>query len=224
MQEITKENIVLEYPNNLRNSNLIIKRNLNDKYFKLLNKYNKFLTSFLKEKLPLKEIDKNMKESELNFVKVKNDDMDFYQKTSTMGFDYIYLRNNIYVEKLNDEDIKFLEEHNEYNEDVSNFIKKTYKNVINPYENSQIMFYGPENSNFMCSSDDIVLGIRYDEFNIDMDGESFKENFLEKQEIVSQLITLLYLVGLKEIDTNVKTIQYNDVSIMQKYEEGLYEK
>ena len=79
MEKITKENIEKEYPNNLRNNVLIKKKDLEDKYFDLLNKYNRFLASFLKEKLPLEQIDENMSKSELDFVKIEEKDMDFYQ-------------------------------------------------------------------------------------------------------------------------------------------------
>lgn len=220
MKEITKNNINFEYPNNLRNNELIKKIGTEDKYFELLNKYNRYLTKFLKEKLPLEQIDNNMKKSELNFNKINEHDMDFYQITSTMGLDYIYLRNNIYIEKLTKEDINYLDK-NDYNEE---FIHRTYKNVINPYTDSKTIFYGPENENFMCKSDDLVLGIRFEEFNNDLEGEEFKENFLNKQNIISQLITVLNLVGLKELDANIKVIEYSEISIMNKYKEDSNEK
>ena len=224
MEIITKENIVKEYPNNLRNIDLIHKRGLEDKYFDLLNKYNNFLTSFLKEKLPLEQIDENMSKSELDFVKIKEEDMDFYQITNTFNLNYIYLRNNIYIEKLNDEDIKYLEKNKKYDEEVSAFINRTFKNVINPYDDSKMIFYGPENRNFMCNSDDLVLGIRYDEFNSKLEEEKFKENFLKKQELISQLILVLNIVGLKELNCNLNVIQYNEISIMSKYKENDYAK
>ena len=224
MEKITKENIEKEYPNNLRNNNLIKKRGLENKYFDLLNKYNKFLTSFLKEKLPLEQIDENMGKSELNFVKIKEEDMDFYQITNTSNLDYIYLRNNLYIEKLNEDDIKYLEKKKEYDEEVSTFISRTFKNVINPYKDSKMIFYGPENRNFMCNSDELVLGIRYDEFNSELEDEEFKENFLKKQELISQLTLVLSIVGLKELNCNINVIQYNEISIINKYKENSYAK
>lgn len=224
MEKITKENIEKEYPNNLRNNNLIKKRGLENKYFDLLNKYNKFLTSFLKEKLPLEQIDENMGKSELDFVRIEENDMDFYQITSTIELNYIYLRNNIYIEKLNDDDIKYLEKKKEYDEEVSTFINRTFKNVINPYNDSKMTFYGPENRNFMCDSDELVLGIRYDEFNTKLEDEEFKENFLKKQEIISQLTLVLGIVALQELNCNINVIQYNEISIMNKYKENDYAK
>ncbi len=224
MEKITKENIAKEYPNNLRDWEIISKRGLEDKYFDLLNKYNSFLTSFIKEKLPLEQIANNMNKSELDFKKMQEKDMDFYQITSTMGLNYIYLRNNIYIEKLNDDDINFLEKNNKYNDEVKEYIGKTYKDVINPYNNSKIIFYGPENGNFMCNSSDLVLGIRYDEFNTELDDEKFKENFLQKQSIISQTSVILNIYGTDVLKNNVNLIQYNEASIINKYKEESYEK
>ena len=51
------------------------------------------------EKFPLKEMDNNIINSGLSFVPVGDDKMDFYQKFSSMGLKYIYLRNNLYVYK-----------------------------------------------------------------------------------------------------------------------------
>jgi hypothetical protein len=87
-----------------------------------------------------------------------------------------------------------------------------------------MIFYGPENRNFMCNSDDLVLAIRYDEFNSKLEDEEFKENFLKKQEIISQLTLVLGVVGLQELNCNINVIQYNEISIMNKYKENSYAK
>ena len=225
MEKITNKNINKEYPNVPRNEDLIKEKGLEKKYYDLLNKYNAFFTCYLKEKLPLEEIDKNMRESELNFVKIEEDNMDFYQITSTMGLDYIYLRNNLYIEKLNKTDLNFLEKHDEYSGEVSEFISNTFKEVINPYDKSRPMFYGPEIRTFMCNSDNVVIGVRYDEFNnTDLEDEEFTKNFLKKQEIISQLMVVLYVYGMHKLNTSVNMFQYNDVSIINKYKEGSHEK
>lgn len=220
--KISIENIEKQYPSNLINYDLLKEKGLgedkpNEKYFELLNKYKNFFESYLKEKLPLEHIDNNMSESELNFKPIEEKDMDFYQITSNMGFKYIYLRNNLYVEKLSKEDMDFLSTAKEYNDEVRDFISRTFKDLINPYNDSTTIFYGPENGQFMSNSNDLVLGIRYDEFNTELEDKAFQENFIEKQRIISQLITVLSVYGLKELGINVNLIQYNEVSIMRKY-------
>lgn len=220
--KISIENIEKEYPSNLINYDLLKEKGLgekdpNEKYFELLNKYKSFFEDYLKEKLPLLQIDNNMKESELAFKPIEETNMDFYQITSSMGLKYVYLRNNLYIEKLNSADIEFLDSKEEYNDETREFISRTFKDVINPYDDSKVIFYGPENGQFLCNSNDVVLGIRYDEFNTELEDKAFQENFIEKQRIISQLITVLSVYGLQQLGVNVKLIQYNEVSIMKKY-------
>ena len=221
MKKITSKNLNSEFLN-LINFDLVREKGLgtetlNEKYFEILNKYKSFFETYLKENLPLDYIDQNMKESELDFRPIKDSKKDFYQMTSTMNLTYIYLRNNLYIEKLSKEELQLLDSETEYNDKVKDFIKNTYKKVINPYDDSKIVFYGPENGQFIGNSNDIVLGIRYDEFESELDGNEFRDNFLAKQKIISQLNTLLNIVALKDLGSNLICRQYNEVSIMEKY-------
>ncbi|WP_428047903.1 hypothetical protein [Candidatus Proelusimicrobium excrementi] len=221
---ITKENIEYEYPQE-RNNDLLVEKGFkiddeNNEYFKLLNNYKKLFESYLKEKLPLELIDDNMKSSDLKFVQIKEEDMDFYQISSTMGLDYIYLRNNLYIEKLSKEDLEFLSKKDNLDDEAREFIKRTYLTVINPYENDEkrIVFYGPENGKHLCDSTDVVLGIRYNEFETNgMSDEEFQKNFLEQLRLIAQVSTLLEIASPNELGSQVKVIQYNELSIMKKY-------
>lgn len=219
---ITKENIEFEYPQ-IRNNDLLAIKGFridddNNEYFKLLNNYKKLFESYLKEKLPLQLIDENIKKSELKFIPMKEDNMDFYQISSTMGLDYIYLRNNLYIEKLSKEDLELLSTLQTYDDGAKEFIKRTYLTVINPYDEKRLVFYGPENSKHLCDSTDVVLGIRYNEFETNgMNDEEFQKNFLEQLRLISQVSTLLEIASPNELGTNVKVIQYNELSIMRKY-------
>ena len=219
---ITKDNIELVYPQ-ITNNDLLVEKGFkideeNNEYFKLLNKYKKLFEEYLKEKLPLELIDDNMKKSDLKFVPVKKEDMDFYQITSTMNLDYIYLRNNLYIEKLSKEDLEFLSKKDKLDEESKEFIKRTYQTVINPYDEKRIIFYGPENEKHLCDSTDVVLGIRYNEFEQNgMSDEEFQKNFLEQLRLIAQVSTLLEIASPNELGSGVKVIQYNELSIMKKY-------
>ena len=225
---ITKENIELQYPQ-ITNNDLLVQKGFkidedDNNYFKLLNKYKKLFEEYLKEKLPLELINDNMKKSNLKFVPIKKEDMDFYQITSTMNLDYIYLRNNLYIEKLNKEDLDFLSKKDNLDDETKEFIKRTYQTVINAYENDEkrIIFYGPENSKHLCDSTDVVLGIRYNEFEVNgMSDEEFQKNFLEKLRLIAQVSTLLEIAAPNELGSQVKVIQYNELSIMKKYNSNI---
>ena len=222
MEKITSENHDKEYPF-IVNEELLLEKGFEDydkKYFELKNRYKSFLDNYIKEKLPLELIDTNMKESELKFVPVKEEDMDYYQITSTMGLSYIYLRNNIYIEKLSKEDIDYLSGRKKYDDETREFIKRTYLSVINPYSDDEnlIIFYGPENNKHLCESKDIVIGIRYNEFDDNgMTDEEFQENFIAQLRLIAQLSTVLEIGGENELGSKVRCIQYNELSIMKKY-------
>ena len=186
----------------------------NGQYDTLLNRYKSFFERFLKEQLSLELIDRNLKESELDFRPVKGEDQDYYQRTSGMGLTYIYLRNNLYVEKLTEDELRFLKEHEEYGTEVEKFISETCERVVNPYDKAQMVFFGPENKAFLHSSDEIVLGIRYAEFDTDLENEDFTDNFLKKQTIISRLCLVVNVYGLQKLEKKVSMIQYNEVSIL----------
>jgi len=220
MEKITKENISLEYPNAI-NYDLLKEKGLgdtepNERYFKLVNNYKSIFETYLKDILPLEQIDKNMKESKLKFMPIKEENMDYYQITSTMGLSYIYLRNDLHVEKLNTEDLDYLENITSLDDESKNFISRTYKKVINPYNESQTIFYGPENGKFLCDSNDIVIGIRYDEFDSELEDSEFEKNFIEQLKLINQVSTVLEIYG-SDVLGSLKCIQYNEMSIMQLY-------
>lgn len=214
--KITLDNIDKDYYDSL-NHKLIQERNLgeetpSDKYFELLNSYRNFLEQFLKELLPLELIDTKFKESDLGFSTVKEEDKDFYQMYSNMGLSYMYLRNNVYIENLTDEELEFLSSKKGYDKETKEFIKNTCTKVVNPHEDNKIIFYGPENGKFLCNSNDLVIGIRYDEFNDNVSDNEFEEKFLKKQRLVSQICTVVEAANSNE-NINIRCIQYNEFSV-----------
>ena len=224
MEKITLENIEKSYPyiidyDMIRNKGLGEEKP-SDEYFELVNKYKNFFGRYLMELLPLERVDTNIKNSELNFIPVKDENKDFYQITNTLPLDYIYIRNNFYVEKLSKEDLDVLRSKDSLDDEVRQFIKRTYLTVINPYTNKQIIFYGPENGKHLCDSTDVVLGIRYDEFaDTSISDDEFQARFLEQLKLISQVQTVLEIVALTDLGSDLKCIHYNEASIMKKYYE-----
>ena len=75
-----------------------------------------------------------------------------------------------------------------------------------------MLFYGPENGNFLVDSASIVIGIRHNEFDVELENEEFKENFLEKQNIIAQVSLVVSICGIQALDIPVLMIQYNEFS------------
>lgn len=185
----------------------------NERYYLLLGRYKKALEDLLLEKLPLRLIDENMKKSLLDFRPIPEEKQDYYQKGSGMGLRYIYLRNDLHIEKLSAEELGFLEGMSGLDEEGKAFLAATVERVVNPYDQICLIFYGPENGHYVCDSNAIVLGIRYDEFETDLDGNAFMDAFLQKLKLIGQLQTIVEVVGKDALSRDVRLMQYNEASV-----------
>ena len=72
------------------------------------NRYMELLGSYLKEQLELERYDKAVEE--LGCVSLNKEDQSDAQKRRNMGLTYIYLRNDLHLERLAEEDVKVLRE------------------------------------------------------------------------------------------------------------------
>lgn len=208
------------HPINRIHYNLLAEKGLgkeepNERYFMLSERYKHFFEQYIMDNLPLAHVDRNMQESNLGFCPIKEADMDWYQKSSGMGLRYLYLRNDFYIELLERDELDFLEDAAAYNQQVAEFIRHSFRRVIDPCDEPTSIFYGPENGQFLCDSDTIVLGVRYDEFNSELEDVVFAMNFLEKQRILSQLSSVLEEYAVQALGAKLRFIQYNEVSVKQ---------
>ena len=192
--------------------------NENDKnnYLKLYSLYNELLYCFLIKKLELKKYDDMISNSFVGFTKVEEKDMDIYQYLSSNYLRFLYIRNNIYIERLTSEEInKLLSFFNNYNsEEALDFINNTYKKVM--FEsNGGTTMYGPDNLRFIKPSNSIMIGIRHNAFYIrENEDENIWENKYEEKEryldlFIPELERQLNNKGLGK----VFVIEYNDFSI-----------
>lgn len=192
--------------------------NENDKnnYLKLYSLYNELLYCFLIKKLELKKYDDMISNSFVGFTKVEEKDMDIYQYLSSNYLRFLYIRNNIYIERLTSEEInKLLSFSNNYNsEEVLDFINNTYKKVMFESPDGTTM-YGPDNLRFIKPSNSIMIGIRHNAFYIrENEDENIWENKYEEKErylnlFIPELERQLNNKGLGK----VFVIEYNDFSI-----------
>ena len=96
---------------------------LNESYFSLLSNedkelyikrvsiYHKALLKLINSEIKLKDIEISLKNSKNYFVPVSNDKKDIYQLMAD-DMDYIYLRNNIYIERLDNSQLQILDSEN----------------------------------------------------------------------------------------------------------------
>lgn len=84
---------------------------LSEKYLCLQALYRANLDAYISETLDLESLDTLLKNSELGFRSSKPGEKNLYERESTMGFEFLYLRNNLYIENLDREQLRRLEEH-----------------------------------------------------------------------------------------------------------------
>ena len=72
------------------------------------NKYMELLGSYLKEQLELERYDKAVEE--LGCLPLDKEEQSEAQKRANMGLKYVYLRNDLHLERLAEEDVKILKE------------------------------------------------------------------------------------------------------------------
>lgn len=195
-------------------------------YFNIYAVYSKMFRKYVIDLLNLKEYDMELSNSNLNYPKVQDDNMDIYQYFTKDDLNYFYIRNNLYIERLSDADKEFL--HKLYvgqleitDDESKKFIKRTYEMVI--FENIANdgsladINYGPNDIYFIAPNNSIIIGVRYDMFNLN--GMSDEEwNQLHDKQIVNldNEVDKLRSYIEKNIDVPVDVIVYDDYSIKKK--------
>lgn len=188
-----------------------------ENYLKLYKLYNNLLVQYLIKKYDLNLYDKMIKDSNRLFTKVDTNDMDIYQYVSSKYLDYLYIRNNIYIEKLSQEELLYLSSTKELlDSNNEQFIEKTYKKVI--FENEYTM-YGPDNLKYFKKPNTLVIGLRCKSIDLNNDSDDELDNFLSQQQYLKLFIPeLSRQLNDRNLDS-IEVIEYNNSSVVKKQEQ-----
>ena len=222
MNFVDEELLLLERPNIRKECNIKSDEEMK-KYLLIYSVYNKLLIEFLIEKYYLKEVDKELEKRKDSFPEVPSSEKDLYQSLSEGYLKYFYLRNNIYIERLNNEQLNYLfsiyQSNNlELTPQNRQFISDTYLKVIleNPTEKGININYGPDNIKYYKPSNSIIVGVRYNQFqNLSSDENTFS-SLEDKLHILTNFLE--YRIK-KESDIPFNIIEYNEYSINCKKSE-----
>lgn len=188
--------------------------------------YRELFTKYIIDKLELNKYDEELANSNLNFKPVDEEKMDIYQYFSKNELKFFYIRNNIYIDKLNEKEIEFLinETNNntiEENEKVKQFIECTYKKVI--FEDvgkdgkKYITFYGPNSRNYTARNDSLVIGMRYDEFySNELNDKDWDELHIKQMRYLPEVFNKLILEQRDKVSIPIEVLQYNDFSVKRR--------
>jgi len=208
----------------------VLDENKKNEYFHMYSVYRELFTKYIINKLGLKNYDNKLENSDLEFLKIEPGEMDIYQYFSSDKLNYFYIRNNIYLEKLTEEEKQFLKELSDEQEmtmEVEEFIERTFKKLIfedisrNVDSNSKrVIMYGPDSSNFMADNDALVIGLRYNEFaknGVDSGnvGELYVKQLVYLEKFLNEMKQELY----GTIDAPIAIIKYNEFSINKRVSE-----
>ncbi len=216
MNFVDEELLLLERPNIRKECNIKSDEEMKN-YLLIYSVYNKLLVEFLIEKYYLKEVDKELEKRKDSFPEVTSSEKDLYQSLSEGYLKYFYLRNNIHIERLTNEQLNYLfsiyQSNNlELTPQNRQFIGDTYLKVIleNPTEKGININYGPDNIKYYKPSNSIIVGVRYNQFqNLSSDENTFS-SLEDKLHILTNFLE--YRIK-KESDIPFNIIEYNEYSI-----------
>lgn len=186
----------------------------NDKYIIIYKKYRTLLEKVLSECLKIKSFDEELEKSNLDFRKVDSDSKDIYQMSSSLDSSYLYLRNDLYLNRLPIEVISILEDADIDNPDdnLKNVILDTYKDVIYCGFDG-FKSYGPDSEEYWKDSRSIVLGFRYNEFPEDIDDEDFDDYNYSQIQFLKDFLDNKSKEYSKKLGVNVEFIWFNEFTI-----------
>lgn len=151
------------YIPNLYNYEKINEKGLScDKFLDLQIKYKNAFESILSKYINFESIDNYINSFEYNIPILNKQKDNFYSINSILKSNYIYLRNNIHIENLTNEEINYLENNNV---DV-NFIVNTFKKVLyEPVPSNSSVLYGADRIENIVDGDSIVFEFAFDSKN-----------------------------------------------------------
>lgn len=193
------------YIPNTYNKEKIHDRNFSGQQF--LNcqiKYRESLESIIKSVIDFTKIDTFLSQYEI--PKLNDNNYNFYHKFTSLGSNYIYLRNNIHIENLDVEDINYI------NTCIiagtllePKFIEKTLSTVI--FEEGNFMIFGLTNIKNQVQSKSIVF-----EFAFDQIGCRDIQHLLKIEDIYEKYIKPEIISKLSEsFKIPVSIIKYNGI-------------
>lgn len=136
VQDVSENPYIYRYNHELGRAKGLLEENcLNYRYLCLQAVYRANLDAYLMETLDIRSLDEELKNSGFGFVSHKPEDQNLYERESAMGLEFIYLRNNLYIEYLSREQLSLLEhslgQGEPYVTDaVKDMAKETYQEII----------------------------------------------------------------------------------------------
>ena len=176
--------------------------------------YLKTLEQYIYSYVDLKKYDDEIANSNLDFGLVPDDRKLAYQKISYMNLKYIYIRNFLFIEKLNINDLetfwgRIKNRNYVIDDELLKIVERTFKDVIDnnfvagEYKEDFVISYGPANPLTFAKSNDFVINIQYGFNTTKMTDEEYNENLKKKKELIAKIKENIIL-DLNGLGVNIK--------------------
>ena len=149
-------------------SDLAAEKNLADEngftaeYFKLQHTYAEALMSYLDEKCNIHALDAEFAAHEMRFIANENPE-NIYQKNCNFGMQFLFLRNNINIERLEEDDLQILRGAVYGDVELLEMIQRTYKTVIAAYvDDNPNLMVAYEMDGKIAPNSSVVIGFAMD--------------------------------------------------------------
>ncbi|MGX7417540.1 hypothetical protein ACWOFR_01925 [Carnobacterium gallinarum] len=197
--------------------------NITLKYLNLQNKYNRALSLFLKDELSIEQLDNTLKNLDVisvpktSFTNI-NSTESYYQNISYLSSKYMYLRNNIRLERLKEADVELLKtfdlENRTEKEKIMEMISRTYVDVLSvefdnqKNENYKVVYNN--NGKETVNNRTIVFWLSYQEEFDDSGNYVDQGKEKEKRKILQKLTTEYSLLFSQELNCTINIFVHDN--------------
>ncbi|MBR3897759.1 MAG: hypothetical protein IKJ43_00575 [Bacilli bacterium] len=180
---------------------LINNLNLSSNFNNLQLLYKKAFEKYYGDMIKAYTIDKYIKDNNLFVPSIDDSEYNFYHKDSSLGSNYLFLRNNIHIERLNVEEIRELS-----NNPSKEFIDKTFKNVLFESDENISTFFGTANDQTRVLANSLVF-----EFSYDMKKLESLEQLKQIEELINRVRYFVENEIPKQMGVNTSFIEYKAI-------------
>jgi hypothetical protein len=192
-------------------------------YLKLKDKYDLALSLFLEERLSIKKLDTELNSLDvisvpkISFSEI-NSIESYYQFISHLNSKYIYLRNNIRIERLESDDVELLKKSDLENptekKEILEMISKTFMDVLSvkfkdeEKETYNVVYHN--NGKEIVTNSTIVFWLSYQEKFDDSGNYVNQEKENMKRKEIEKLVTKYSSIFSEELNCNVKIFTHDN--------------
>jgi hypothetical protein len=192
-------------------------------YLKLQNTYNIALSLFLEERLSIKKLDIELKSLDvirvpkISFSKIDSTES-YYQVISHLNSKYIYLRNNIRIERLESDDVELLKKSDLENptekKEILEMISKTFMDVLSvkfkdeEKETYNVVYHN--NGKEIVTNNTIVFWLSYQEKFDDSGNYVNQKKENKKRKEVEKLVSKYSPIFSEELNCDVKIFTHDN--------------